>query len=254
VTTTCSNGHQSNDPEWCDTCGVPMASTQAASTPIVGTPIVGTPIVSTPMASNPGAPGSSGATTACPTCGDINPASNLFCESCGTDFVTGQKPPEPTPPIAAATPADPTGPLAVPTDPGKDLGWSATSTVDSEWFAAKGEGIGTPPDRAPHAVELRHESVVIGRTRSSGHSPGLVVDDDHGISRRHAELTHDAVGNAWSVTDLGSTNGTYVVGAGESLTADLTPIQANTPRPLVAGDRVFVGAWTRIELTETQSP
>jgi hypothetical protein len=239
LSTTCSNGHQSNDPDWCDTCGVPMSGSSGSGSSGSGSSASGS---SGSGSSGSGSTASAtGGTIACPTCGDTNPASNLFCESCGTDFVTGQKPPEPSPQIVAATPA---------ADPGIDLGWSALSTVDSEWFAAKGEGIGTPPDRGALTIELRHGSVVIGRTRSSGNSPGLVVDDDHGISRRHAELTHDANANSWAVTDLGSTNGTFVLPPGEALTAELTPITPNTPRLLVAGDRVFVGAWTRIELTE----
>jgi hypothetical protein len=204
--------------------------------------------------------GSLGATTNCPSCGDANPESNLFCESCGLDFVTGQMP---APPVVAPPPAgiDPSGnPAADPTlspvdpiDPGTDLGWAITISVDTDWFAVKGEGIGTPPNRPDRVQDLRHSPLVVGRTRSSGKSPGIVVDDDHGISRRHAELTHDPSSNAWTVTDLGSTNGTYVVPEGVDLATSLVQITANTPTPITPTDRVFVGAWTRLVLSVSGS-
>jgi FHA domain len=238
----CPNGHQSNDPEWCDTCGAPLAGgTGAASVASASASAASAGTAS----SAPSTPAST-ATIACSSCGDINPESNLFCETCGLDFVTGQKPAEQAPvATTAATPAAAV-PAPEPIDPGEDLGWSATLTVDADWFAAKGEGIGTPPTRSPNVVEMRHHSMVIGRTRSSGHSPGLVVDDDHGISRKHAELSFDVDAGAWSATDLGSTNGTFVVEEGEALNAELTPIEPNVPRMLLPTDRLFVGAWTRI--------
>ncbi len=237
----CPNGHTSNDLEWCDTCGAPLAGGTATATPAAAAPSSTSSTSSTTSASL------STAAITCPSCSEINPESNLFCETCGLDFVTGQKPADPVapPPATATTPL----PASPPPDPGEDLGWRATTTVDTEWFAAKGEGIGTPPTRSAHVVELRHHSVVIGRTRSSGNSPGLVVDDDHGISRRHAELTFDPVSNTWSVIDLASTNGTFVLAEGDALDPSLAPIEPNIGKLLNPTDRVFVGAWTRVELS-----
>jgi FHA domain/Double zinc ribbon len=242
---TCPNGHDSKDAEWCDTCGAPLQGGTGAAATAVASP--------DPASSVPAGPGP---VTICPSCGDSNPESNLFCESCGLDFVTGQLPP----PVAAPDPTlvglvDPTGPLvaATPVDLGTDLGWTATLTIDAEWFAAKGEGIGTPPDRAPRTVDLRHGTVLIGRTRSSGANPGITIDDDHGISRKHAELIHDASANTWSITDVGSTNGTFVVAAGAPLAADLAPIAPNVPLALAETDQVFVGAWTRLDLTASSN-
>jgi hypothetical protein len=45
----------------------------------------------------------------------------------------------------------------------------------------------------------------------------------------------------WTITDLGSTNGTRVDVAGE-------PIEPGTPVALAPGASVFVGAWTRITI------
>ena len=45
----------------------------------------------------------------------------------------------------------------------------------------------------------------------------------------------------WAVVDLGSSNGTYI-------NDDTTPIPANTPVPVQAGDQIHVGAWTTLTL------
>ena len=47
-----------------------------------------------------------------------------------------------------------------------------------------------------------------------------------------------------TITDVGSTNGTYL-GAG------FTQLQANHSTVLTPGAPVYLGAWTRIELTPT---
>lgn len=249
--TPCPNGHQSTDAEWCDTCGAPLgtagsgvSSTTAAPSSAPSSAPSG---VSVPPLNPPGP------VVDCPSCGDPNPESNLFCESCGLDFVTGQAPtPQSTQPLPIQAPQ----PIATPEpiDPGTDLGWSGSLSIDTDWFAAKGEGIGTPPTRAERVEELRHSPLVIGRTRSTGKSPGIVVDDDHGISRRHAELTYDATADTWSITDLGSTNGTFVVASDAVLSAALTPLDPNSPVLLGPGDQVFVGAWTRLTLIQVQRP
>jgi hypothetical protein len=240
----CPNGHISADPEWCDTCGAPLGAPPSSSTPQSVSP----GSVSSGPATPPSGPV---ATTSCPSCGTQNPASNLFCESCGLDFVTGQAP---APDPIVASPATAAGAPPVVIDPGTDLGWSAELTVSAEWFAAKGEGIGVPPTRGPITIELRHDTVLIGRSRSTGTNPGVVIDDDHGISRRHAELRHDATADTWTLTDLGSTNGSFVVADGETISAAHAPLPANEPRLLTTSDRVFVGAWTQIYLRKAISP
>jgi hypothetical protein len=65
----------------------------------------------------------------------------------------------------------------------------------------------------------------IGRSRECD-----IVLSDSNVSRRHAELR--PVGDGWSVTDLGSTNGVRVNGR------DVRP---NEPQPLAPGDRLDVG-------------
>ena len=98
MTTTCPNGHESTDAEWCDTCGARLAAAPTEQPP-----------VPTSAAGSPTTPASP---LACPHCGSANAADNLFCESCGYDFTTGQAP-EP-PPAEAAPPTDQAPPRLYP--------------------------------------------------------------------------------------------------------------------------------------------
>ena len=77
------------------------------------------------------------------------------------------------------------------------------------------------PDEG-HSFDLPVESAVIGR--SSEHVPL----SDSSASRRHAEI--HAVHGQWVLSDLNSSNGTYVNG-----------MRVLAPTPLKAGDRIKVG-------------
>jgi hypothetical protein len=48
------------------------------------------------------------------------------------------------------------------------------------------------------------------------------------------------------VIDLSSTNGTYVVLAGTDPAEDTEAVEAGVPTPLHDGDRVYLGAWSRL--------
>lgn len=60
------------------------------------------------------------------------------------------------------------------------------------------------------------------------------------MSHLHALLLAQADGS-WSIVDLDSANGTLV-------NDEPNPLRPNMPRPLADGDRVYIGAWTRITL------
>lgn len=250
----CPNGHVSTDPDYCDTCGTPIGATRTSSPSGAGASAASGGSGGSAGSSSPGglssfspAPSGPGAMTACPSCGESNAESNLFCESCGLDFVTGQAPPPIVTPAAILVSAAP----SVAIDPGRDLGWVANLAVDTAWFAVKGEGIGTPPTRGVKDVPLFHVKAVVGRSRSAGAQPGIIVDDDHGISRQHAEFHYDEKADAWTVTDLSSTNGTFVLADDAVPTAELEPIPPGVARPLVEGERVHLGAWTQITVTKS---
>ena len=225
-TVACPNGHQSADAEWCDTCGAKIGVVASQVPPSV------------PPAS-PGAPASV-SPALCPHCSELNPADALFCEVCGFDFTTGQVPPAP----AAAEP------IAVPVT-GSSVGWIAVVDVDPEWYALKGALADQPcPPTSSSTVPLANHTALIGRTSTSrGVRPEISLDADTGVSRRHAQFVRD--GDSLTVVDLSSTNGTYVVPFGEEPDADTPVLVAGVPVDLHDGDRVYVGAWSRLTVRST---
>ena len=78
-----------------------------------------------------------------------------------------------------------------------------------------------------HEFALGRSSVVVGRGKQSD-----IVLAEQGMSRQHASIQHDAQG--WTLTDLGSTNGTLLNGQ---------PIRTREPYPLRPGDRVTIGSY-----------
>jgi pSer/pThr/pTyr-binding forkhead associated (FHA) protein len=81
-------------------------------------------------------------------------------------------------------------------------------------------------ERAGQALQLARPAMLIGRGADSD-----VVLAEQGISRQHARLEQDAQG--WTVTDLGTTNGTFVNGR---------RIPSREPVPLQPGDRLQIGS------------
>jgi len=82
----------------------------------------------------------------------------------------------------------------------------------------------------------------IGRRSKTTGTPEIdlaVPPADPGISRLHAKLV-PGPGQTWTIVDLGTDNGIQVndqdVPSGESV-------------PLTDGDRIHLGAWTRITVT-----
>ncbi|MFE9234883.1 FHA domain-containing protein [Cellulosimicrobium funkei] len=158
-----------------------------------------------------------------------------------------------TPPPAAGTaagaqPADPAGPapsgahLPTPPVPGPDQ-WVVEIWIDPDWYAAQQPEDPMPSAGLPGLVVLRERSVLVGRPSvSRGIHPQVDCGADTGVSRRHCQLSTD--GQRWWVEDLQSSNGTYVSPAGEPLPTD--PIPAGQRRELADGDRVYLGAWTRL--------
>lgn len=243
TTYACPNGHQSGDPEWCDTCGAPIGGASVNASPGAASPAVPT---STPMeraaaaASSPMASSSTAAVMIdCPNCGLSNDSSNLFCEQCGYDFTTGQAPPQPAtvePPEEPASTLDST------------VKWVVVVEVDPVWFGLKGSLADQPcPPASSSTVALSQRTALIGRSSQSRDiHPEIALEGDTGVSRRHAQLVRD--GDEVSVIDLSSTNGTYVVPAGAEPTADTDAIQAGLPTQLHDGDRIYLGAWSRLTI------
>jgi two-component system, cell cycle response regulator len=75
-------------------------------------------------------------------------------------------------------------------------------------------------------IALARGSTRIGRSRENG-----VVLQDPSISRRHATIVADSSGDVW-ITDLASTNGTFLNGA---------PLGPHSPQRMHDGDRIQLG-------------
>ena len=222
---TCPQGHPSADDEFCDVCGREIGGAPATAAP------------DAPSAAEPDLP-AAGAT--CKACGaDL---AGRFCEACGHDSMAALPAVvEPAPPV----PAD-----RMP----EETTWTATVTADRAYYdsvmAVDGPdaaGIAFPPYCPDRHFPLQGKQVSIGRgSRSRGIQPDIDLlgpPEDPGVSHLHALLMAEVDGS-WSIVDLDSANGTV-------LNDEPNPLRPNTPRPLVEGDRVYIGAWTRITLRRT---
>jgi pSer/pThr/pTyr-binding forkhead associated (FHA) protein len=121
--------------------------------------------------------------------------------------------------------------------------WTATIAADRTYFEENAiEGVEFPADASSRSVDLPAPQVRIGRrSASKGTNPEIdLADTDPGVSHSHALLTL-SVDGVWLVSDLGSTNGTY-------LNAEQQPLGAGQTRQLKDNDQVHVGAWTTITL------
>ena len=240
----CPNGHQSNDPQWCDTCGAkldgPSEPFNASHMPSAVDPVgnsSGGPVADPTADPTDGAPVGTSAPLACPHCSAGNPLDSLFCEQCGYDFTTGQTPP-PEAPIADTPSAAMIG----------DVKWVVIVEVDPAWFAMKGALADQPcPTVSSSTVALAQHVALVGRTsQSRAIRPEIALDNDTGVSRRHAQFIRDV--DDVTVVDLSSTNGTYVVLAGTAPDDDAPPLDPGVPVALGDGDMVYVGAWSRLTL------
>lgn len=228
---TCPQGHTSTDEEFCDVCGREIG----------GAPVTMSP--DAPVTAEAELP-PAGAT--CQACGAA--LAGRFCEECGHDSLAPVT--SPVQPVRPVTPDIP----PVPADRVPEAAtWTATVTADRAYFdsvmAVDGpdaSGIKFPPYCPDRHFPLTGKEISIGRqSRSRGIHPDIDLlgpPEDPGVSHLHALLLAQADG--WSIVDLDSANGTLV-------SDDQNPLPPNVPRPLTDGDRVYIGAWTRITLRRT---
>ncbi|MBF4461492.1 MULTISPECIES: FHA domain-containing protein [unclassified Rathayibacter] len=276
----CPEGHTSESGDYCDVCGVPIVSAPAPG-PAPTTAIPIGPSVC-PNCSYP----HEAEALFCENCGyDFTtgslPESDPFTESgavrapaevggspsplpfdpaaptalvpeqeAGFDVPVATAPPTPAEPptevIPEAAPAAPEQAPAAP-EPEETRPWIAELWIDPEWYAEQRAEDPMPSPGPPTTIVLRERSLLVGRPSvSRGISPQIDCGSDSGVSRRHCQLSTD--GYRWWVEDLQSANGTYVAPAGAPLPQ--TPVAPGRRRELEDGDRIYVGAWTRIVLRE----
>lgn len=277
----CPNGHASADRTFCSVCGTWISGAVlyardggpvSASTPTLAPNHTAMPPTSSSpsLASAPAGGGSGQVPQAgggeCPNCSSELDAGTRFCEVCGYDPATGSLPSAPVvqpvllPPVASPSsatvgPALPhpasvrpaPAPLGAPT-PSRLL---AVVTADRAYYDSQQVREVQFPVGAPsRVIELPAGPATIGRrSRSRGTDPAVdlaVPPEDPAVSHTHASLL-PGDGGTWALVDHGSTNGTYLNETPE-------PLPANIPRTVRPGDRIYVGAWTRITLELRPSP
>ena len=122
-----------------------------------------------------------------------------------------------------------------------DTRWEAVVEADLDYHDRSGDSDTPFPDGLlSRVVELTDPTVLIGRrSPSRGIEPGIDLSapqEDGGVSRKHAVLERQPDGS-YSLTDLESTNGTFVNDFEK-------PIPPHLPIPLGHGDRIYLGTWT----------
>jgi FHA domain len=164
-----------------------------------------------------------GAEADCPCCAAPHDPRDRYCTGCGYDFRTGAALDRPGP---AGTPA-PAGGLAL------------VISVDAERLRDP-DCPARPADLAPRGVDLAGPALVVGR---SGPGVDVAIPGDPYVSRRHALISR--VDERWTISDLGSTNGTRLNGVA---------LEASEARPLGLDDVVELGFFTRLTLHQVTDP
>jgi hypothetical protein len=214
ATYTCPQNHRSDTADFCSVCGAEIA----------GVP------------PSPAAPAISSA--ACPHCTTVpETAGQIFCEVCGYNFRTGAIG---VPPAPAAAPA--VAPVAVqvaaapaPGPPAEQVRWELSVEVDAKLYEKPNPD--APVGQPVQTFTLFDDESLLGRGGTDVRVQ-IPVRGDTGISRRHAVFIRRP-GGALVVRDVGSANGTQLNG---------TELVAGVETPVVDGDVIAVGAWTRVTI------
>lgn len=276
MTVVCPEGHTSQATDYCDVCGTPIPAAPSAAEPVEArsgeASSAEAPAGGPVTCPNCGELSPSGSLF-CENCGydfttgtpvaPVPPTSALDLGDLGTapPASAGSAPgpaasvpttpehpaPEPSggtaPPSTGSTTPDPAGgSLSAPPVPGDDT-WVAEIWVDPDWYAHERPEDPMPSAGLPGLVTLRQRSLLVGRpSQSRNIRPDVDCGSDPGVSRRHCQLTTD--GLRWWVEDLGSSNGTFVAPTGDPLPE--TPLTQGVRKEIEEGDRIFIGAWTRL--------
>jgi len=206
-----------------------------------------------------GGPPAAGCYPQCPNCRAFYEPGARFCENCGLDFTTGHLPGaaggppgrrQTNPPLDAADYGQPviTGSAANwngGAPPAAATTWEAVVEAEREYYDSGDDHRVPFPSFYPRRVfPLSGPRLLVGRrSESRGIHPEIDLSgapEDPGISRAHAIFERQPDGS-YALLDPGSTNGTR-------LNDEPDPIEPNGRVPLQDGDRVYLGAWTRVTI------
>ncbi|MEZ5283092.1 MAG: FHA domain-containing protein [Acidimicrobiales bacterium] len=176
----------------------------------------------------------------CPGCGSVPEPDHLFCEKCGFDFITSTaaEAPEVEVEVAAAEPGAVSPPSTV------------VVSVDPQHHAfIDPDGQLELPDPVPEPtqVTLAPASLVGRRSDSRAVYPEVDVaalTGDPAVSARQAMLRRRDDGS-WVISDLESTNGTYLRRPG----TQPVMLDPGIEVPVEPDATILVGAWTALRLT-----
>jgi hypothetical protein len=121
--------------------------------------------------------------------------------------------------------------------------WTVLVTVDPS--LREPESPEPPADWKLITIAADRDTLLVGRSsQSRATMPDITLDFDSAVSHRHALLTRTN-GSGWTIRDIGSSNGTRLNGQ------DLQPM---VDVPVKAGDRVTLGHWTCLTLSQDDKP
>lgn len=244
MSTACPKGHESEWPDWCSVCGERLAESADGAAPAKAAVAASANASASTAAAPSGAP----AGPSCTNCGEPSHVDDVFCESCGYDFASG------TLPVAdgSASPAaqaEKGDEASAASNAVGQLPLTVVVTVDPSFFAATTADVALElpePVPDPRTVTLAGSRNLVGRrSESRGILPEIDVQaltNDPGVSSRHLMFERSSAG-LWTMTDLGSTNGTYL-----SKEADAEPITPGEAHEITDAVAVWLGAWTRLDL------
>jgi serine/threonine protein kinase len=182
-----------------------------------------------------------------PSCADF---ADALREALGLDpYDPSRAAPTPTMPMTAFEAQVPRAQVPPPAQPAS-ITWTAVVTADRDYYeriqpvyAQDSTQLGFPDDYQEHRIPLQGGELLIGR-RSDSRQIYPDIDligppRDPGIHRKHAKLIA-APDGTWTVVDLGNDNG---------ITVNDRDVPPGDSVPLRPGDRIHLGAWTRITIT-----
>jgi serine/threonine protein kinase len=137
-----------------------------------------------------------------------------------------------------------------PPTPPASVRWTAVVSADRDYYEhiqavneQESEEIHFPENFPERRIPLAGDELLIGRSsKSMGLTPEIDLigpPRDPGVHRMHAKLV-PAPDGTWTVVDLGMVNGITVNGR---------DVPTGATVPLRQGDRIHLGAWTRITIT-----